>query len=57
MAEHRVDDDLPHDWVELAARESGVTVPDTLSEEPPPGSEDHAAIDGVIDEAREASAP
>jgi hypothetical protein len=52
-----VDDDLPHDWVELAARESGVTVPDTLSEEPPPGSEDHAAIDGVIDEAREASAP
>lgn len=54
MAERPVDDDLPHDWIELAARESGITVPDTLSEEPPPLSEDHAAIDGVIDEARRA---
>jgi acetoin utilization protein AcuC len=56
MAERPVEDDLPHDWIELAARESGVAVPDTLSEEPPPASEDHAAIDGVIDEVRGAPA-
>jgi hypothetical protein len=52
-----LEDDLPHDWVELAARESGVTVPDTLSEDPPPAFEDTAAIDGVVDEVRRITAP
>jgi acetoin utilization protein AcuC len=57
MAERPVEDDLPHDWIELAAREAGVSVPDTMSEDPPPASEDNAAIDGVIEEARRAAAP
>jgi acetoin utilization protein AcuC len=57
MAERPLEDDLPHDWVELAARESGVTVPDTLSEDPPPAFEDTAAIDGVVDEVRRITAP
>jgi acetoin utilization protein AcuC len=57
MAERPVEDDLPLEWIELAAREAGVAVPDTLSEEPPAASEDLAAIDGVIEEARGAVAP
>jgi acetoin utilization protein AcuC len=52
MAERQVDDDVPHDWLELVATESGVAVPDTLSEEAPTTSDDLAAIDRVIEEAR-----
>lgn len=55
MAERTVDDDVPHDWLELATRESGVAVPDTLSEEAPPASEDRTAIDGIVDEVRRAA--
>jgi acetoin utilization protein AcuC len=55
MADRAVEDDLPHDWVELAVRESGGAVPDTLSEEPPSASEDRTAIDGVVDQARRAA--
>jgi acetoin utilization protein AcuC len=52
MAERPVEDDLPHDWLELASREAGIAVPDTMSEEPPATSDDLAAIAGVIEEAR-----
>ena len=52
MAERPVDDDLPPDWLELAVRESGITVPDTLSEEAPAASDDLAAIDRVVEAAR-----
>ncbi len=57
MAEASIDDDLPHDWIELAVREAGVGVPDTLSEESPAPSEDPAAIEGVLQEVRGSGAP
>ena len=56
MAEREVGDDIPPDWVELAARESGLAVPDTLSEAAPPASDDRAAIGRVVEEARRAGA-
>jgi len=56
MAEREVGDDIPLDWIELAARESGLAVPDTLSEAAPPASDDRQVIGRVVEEARRAGA-
>ncbi len=56
MADREVGDDIPPDWIELAARESGLGVPDTLSEAAPPASDDHEVIGRVVEEARRAGA-
>jgi len=56
MAEREVGDDIPLDWIELAARESGLAVPDTLSEAAPPASDDREVIGRVVEEARRAGA-
>jgi acetoin utilization protein AcuC len=54
MAEREPPDDIPLEWLELAARESGAAVPDRLSEEPPKAVEDLEAIGEVVEEARRA---
>lgn len=52
MAERQVPDQLPEAWLELARREAGGTVPDRLSEEPPPSQEDLIAVRDMVDEVR-----
>jgi acetoin utilization protein AcuC len=57
MAEREVDDRIPPAWLELAARESGLTVPDRLTEEAPAGGDDLAEIEDVVERARGAVRP
>jgi acetoin utilization protein AcuC len=57
MAEREVADRIPPDWLELAGRESGMTVPDRLSEEAPASGDDLATIEGVVERARGAVRP
>jgi acetoin utilization protein AcuC len=51
MAEYQVPDEIPRSWLELAEKEAGARVPETLSEDAPPARDDSAEIAAVIDEA------
>jgi acetoin utilization protein AcuC len=51
MADAKVPDVLPEDWIERAEREAGYEVPATLSE-PPTGPGDRSSVDRVIDRVR-----
>ena len=57
MAEHTLADELPPSWLAIAAEEAGTTVPDRLSEEPPPARDDLEAIEGIVSEVRERAFP
>jgi acetoin utilization protein AcuC len=48
MAERRVPDDIPVEWLDLARESGGLGVPDRLSEEPPPSGDDLEAVRGVV---------
>jgi acetoin utilization protein AcuC len=48
LAELEVPDRIPDRWLEMATEAAGGSVPERLSEEPPPGREERAAIDSVL---------
>jgi acetoin utilization protein AcuC len=50
MAERKVADDIPVEWVDMAREAAGAPVPDRLSEDPPSTQEDLEAVRGVVDE-------
>ncbi|MGH2683789.1 MAG: acetoin utilization protein AcuC, partial [Actinomycetota bacterium] len=52
MAEHTLSDEIPPSWLAMAAEKVGTSLPDRLSEDPPPGQDDLEAIQGVITEVR-----
>jgi acetoin utilization protein AcuC len=52
MAERKIPDDIPPEWLDLAGKAVGGPVPDRLSEDLPPVREDLEAIRGVIEDVR-----
>jgi acetoin utilization protein AcuC len=50
MADAELDDDIPVEWLDLAAEVGGRGVPDRLSESPPSAAEDLDAVRRVVDE-------
>jgi acetoin utilization protein AcuC len=57
MAEQDVPDEIPASWLDLAEKEAGTTVPDRLSEEPPPARDDRAEVERVVAEVKAAALP
>ena len=51
MSERPVPDELPESWLAIAREEAGPEVPDTLTEESPPGG-DPAEVASVLDRVR-----
>lgn len=54
MAAHELPDEIPEAWLALASRHANGDLPDTLSEDPPPDTQDHHAVVEVIKEVQEA---
>ncbi|HEV3474878.1 MAG TPA: acetoin utilization protein AcuC [Actinomycetota bacterium] len=55
MAEQKIPDEIPGEWLERAATEWGDRIPERLSEESPPTSEDRTAIDSVVTQVKRAA--
>jgi acetoin utilization protein AcuC len=51
MSERALPDELPEAWLAVARAEAGADVPDTLSEESPPGG-DHAEVEALLQRVR-----
>ena len=52
MVEREPPDELPREWLELAAAEGAEHMPDRLSEEPPSARDDVPEIDSVLADLR-----
>jgi acetoin utilization protein AcuC len=50
MAGRDVPDEIPRSWLEKASRQTDGSIPEKLSEDPPPDGKNHAAVVRVIEE-------